>query len=78
MAKHGRKSTDTSRRQRLKAHLTASKAGAAPGTLQYVGQQAPAPTLAVGSHTFEVRATDEGGETVLEASFDYAMRLRKP
>mgnify|MGYP001579996087 CR=1 FL=1 len=46
MAKHGRKSTDTSRRQRLKAHLTASKAGAAPGTLQYVGQQAPAPTLA--------------------------------
>ncbi|MCB5196616.1 magnesium/cobalt transporter CorA [Deefgea salmonis] len=46
MAKHGRKPNDSSRRQRIKAHLNSDKAGAAPGTLQYVGGVAPAATLA--------------------------------
>ena len=46
MAKHGRKPADLSRRKRVKAHLAADKAGAAPGTMQYVGHKAANPTLA--------------------------------
>lgn len=46
MAKHGHKPTDPTRRQRVKAHLASDKAGAAPGTMQYVGRKAPAATLA--------------------------------
>ncbi|WP_273431320.1 magnesium/cobalt transporter CorA [Chitinibacter tainanensis] len=46
MGKHRRDPVTAHHRRRLKATLKASKAGAAPGTLQYVGQQEAQPTLA--------------------------------
>ncbi|MGL4995746.1 MAG: magnesium/cobalt transporter CorA [Deefgea sp.] len=46
MAKHGRKSTDQTRRQRVKAPRATTKAGAGAGVIEYVGPKAPNPTLA--------------------------------
>ncbi|WP_410499367.1 magnesium/cobalt transporter CorA [Chitinibacter sp. S2-10] len=46
MEKHRRNITSTGDRRRIKAHLKASKAGLAPGSLQYVGESEPTPTLA--------------------------------
>ncbi|QLG88729.1 magnesium/cobalt transporter CorA [Chitinibacter bivalviorum] len=46
MAKRRRDARSTDHPRRVKAHLKASKAGAAPGFLQYVGAHEAAPTLA--------------------------------
>ncbi|WP_157670179.1 magnesium/cobalt transporter CorA [Chitinibacter sp. GC72] len=46
MAKHRRDATSAGHRRRIKAHLKSSKAGLAPGSLQYVGAADPLPTLA--------------------------------